>query len=144
MSGRSFHFSLAPVMTLRDRAVQAEQEALGATVARRRTAQDAVERASDARSASPATPTSSTVQSLRAAASHRERLARARANAGRALDQARAAEAQQRRVLAVAVREREALAALRKSAADAHRAGALRAETATMDDLALASRYARS
>ena len=142
MSGRSFRFSLAPVMTLRDRAVEAAQHALGATVARRRAAQEAVERTSHERS--PSTPASGTVQSLRAAASHRECLARARADARRALDQARDAEARQRKALAAAVRDREALAALRETAAGAHRQDALRAETATLDDLALASRHARS
>ena len=142
MTGRSFRFPLTPVLQLRDRAVESAREALGAARADRRGAEAALAAAETAAQAAPTG--SQTARSFQAADAHRARLGRARADAERALDGVREAERQVQRRLAAAVRHREALAVLRDQAADAHRAGALRAETVRLDDAALAGRRART
>lgn len=142
MSGRSFRFSLSPVLQLRDRAVESAQTALGAAQADRRGAEAVLAQAETAER--PAPTGGQTAHTLRAAAAHRERLDRARTDAERALDRVRETERQVRRTLAVAVRDREALAALRDEAADAHRADALRADVLRLDDVALAGSRART
>ncbi len=142
MAGRSFRFSLSPVLQLRERAVDDSREALGLIRADRRQAESALAEATEAAHRAPTG--GGTAHSLRAAAAHRSTLSRARTDAERALDRLRESERQRQRQLAAAVREREALAVLRDQAADAHRADALRHETARLDDVALAGRRART
>lgn len=140
MAGRSFRFSLSPVLQLRERAVESAREALGAARADRRGAETALAEVEAAVATHREMSSGRTARSLQAAAVHRERLGRACTEAEQALDRLRHAERQTQHALAEAVRGREALAVLRDEAADAHRADALRQETAALDDIALAGR----
>ena len=144
MSGRSFRFPLSPVLQLRERAVEAAREALGAARADRQRAEDALAQAEAALAAHGGVAGGQTAHRLQTDAAHRAHLARTRTDAGRALGRLRDAEGQSQRALAAAVRGREALAVLRDQAADAHRADALRAETQVLDDAALAGRRLRA
>lgn len=141
MSGRPFRFALNPVLMLRDRAVEAAQRALAEAMAQRVAAEEALSRA---HAPAPTATVGTTIRGLHAAAHHRACISRTRADSQRALDHARAIEADRRRALAEAVRQREALAALHDRARELHRADGQRAEAALLDDLALASHHSRS
>lgn len=137
MPGSSFRFDLAPVLQLRERAVELAQETLGHATQHRkdceaqvRTATAALDASLDLSGTAPRT-----VHQLGGAAAHREVLARTLSDAIRNLEHSRTAEDTARRQLGEALREREALDTLRSEAADAHRTQRLRSETARLDDL---------
>ena len=137
MPGSSFRFELAPVLQLREQAVELAQEALGRAIQHRK------EREANVRAATATLDASldlggnapRTIHQLGGAAAHREELARALSEAIRELELCRTAEATARRQLGEALREHEALNTLRTEAEDDHRAQRLRSETARMDDL---------
>jgi flagellar export protein FliJ len=141
MPTRPFQFALAPVLQIRERAVDAAREALGRAVDARAAGESAVRRA-EARLAEGLVggDTGRTVHQLGSAAAHRDGLARAVAEARQAAERLRAAEARARRALGDAIRQHEALDGLRQEAARDHRLHALRVETAALDDLATAGR----
>lgn len=142
MTGTSFRFALTPVLQMRDRAVEAAQDALGRAVRARRAAEVALAAAEAPDAAADAAPPR-TVWQLSSASAHREVQASALAAARRALTRAANAEHAARRALGDAVRAHEALLALRAEAADAHRAETARVEGNALDDLALIARAAR-
>ena len=138
MAGSSFRFELAPVLQLRDRAVERAQAELGRTIDARQQAEAAVREAREALADSmgdaPDRPL--TVHQLGGAAAHREVRARTLAEAVQALERRTAAEAAAKRALAAALRQREALVTLRTEAADAHRVETIRSDAARLDDIA--------
>ena len=138
MAGSSFRFALAPVLQLRDRAVERAQAELGHAVDARKSAEAAVREATHALDASlgGAAGGPLTVHQLGGAAAHREVRARTLAEAGQALDRCAAAEATAKRALGAALRQREAIVTLRTEAADAHRVEAIRSDAARLDDIA--------
>lgn len=136
MPGSSFRFELAPVLQLRERAVEVAQNVLTHAIQTRRANEVRVRNATAALDASLDVGSEPrTVHQLGGAAAHREGLARSLTEAIRDLELSQAAEATARRQLGQAMRDREALVTLRTEAADVHRAEALRSETARLDDL---------
>ena len=138
MAGSSFRFELAPVLQLRDRAVELAQAELGRAAGVREEREAAVRAATAAlnESLGGAAAGPRTVHQLGGAAAHREVRARTLAEAIQALDRSAAAEATAKQALAAALRQREALVTLRAEAADAHRVEAIRSDAARLDDIA--------
>lgn len=137
MAGSSFRFELAPVLQLRDRAVELATAALGRAVQARMACEAQVSEATASLNESldghPTAPR--TVHQLGGAAAHREVRARTLREAVQSLDRSRAEERRAQRELNRALREREALETLRTEAVDAHRVQALRSEASRLDDL---------
>ncbi|MEO0557935.1 MAG: hypothetical protein AAF170_07105 [Bacteroidota bacterium] len=136
MSGSSFRFELAPVLQLRERAVEVAQNVLAQAIQTRKASEARVRSATASLDASLDVGSEPrTVHQLGGAAAHREGLARALTEAIRDIELSQAAEANARRQLGEAMREREALVTLRAEAVDLHRTEVLRSETARLDDL---------
>ena len=138
MAGSSFRFELAPVLQLRNQAVELAQAELGRRIDARKEAEAAVRDATEALNASldGAAAGPRTVHQLGGAAAHREVRARTLAEAIQTLDRRAAAAAAAKRALGTALRQREALVTLRTEAADAHRVEATRSDAARLDDIA--------
>ncbi|GAB5537431.1 MAG: hypothetical protein Rubg2KO_36800 [Rubricoccaceae bacterium] len=136
MAGSSFRFELAPVLQLRERAVELAQEALGRAIRHRKDRENRVRAVTDTLNASLDVDTApQTVSQLGGAAAHREVLARSLSDALRDLERSQASEEAARRQLGKAMRDHEALKTLRTEAADVHRTEALRSEATRLDDL---------
>ncbi|WP_412069070.1 hypothetical protein [Rubrivirga sp. IMCC43871] len=136
MARSRFRFPLDPVLRLRERSVDTARETLGTAVATRRTAEAIADRAAQAFDAALAPTDTTTVAAFGGQAAHRDRLRRAEAATAAAAERALADEREARTALASALRQHQAVDALRDAAAETHRADAARAEIAELDDLA--------
>lgn len=136
MARSRFHFPLDPVLRLRERSVDTAREALGAAVSARVAAEAHAARAAEAFDAALVPSDTTTVAAFGGHAAHRDRLRRAEASAVAAFERAQIDESAARTSLAAALRQHQAVDALRDEAAETHRADTARAEIADLDELA--------
>lgn len=145
MAGKTFRFSLDPVLSFRAHEAEKAEQALSKALAERRRHEAVL---ADAEALLPTlagkapAPGTAGPDDFRRHAAAREQAFRAREQARRALSAAERREAQARTALAEARRPEEALRTLRDEEATAHRRAVAHAEAAFLDEQASAA-YAR-